>query len=215
MEGTGRHRIRQALSQDFRRICAYCERYCLPVTQTGNSPDEETIDHFRPRSRFPEQRFDWLNLIYCCRRCNQVKGDNWPGYGDVIIESLMPASEYVNPNAAEDSRPASGYFSFDAETGEITPADGLSPSEFATAQRTIRDIDLNDGLLGENDPSHLWNRRLRQRRLMIQGLDALDDFDARVQMMFEFMLPDKPFSGFITAYLMSRFPALAGILSRP
>lgn len=215
LDGPGRHRIRQALSQDFRGICAYCERLCLPVTRTGNSPDEETIDHFRPQSRCPRQTFDWLNLMYSCRRCNQAKGDKWPGCGDVITETLMPASEYVNPNAIEGTRPASGYFSFNAETGKIKPADGLSPSENDTAQRTIRDIDLNDSSLGENDPSHLWNRRLRQRKLMIQKLNALDDFDAKVEVMFDFMLPDKPFSGFITAYLISRFPALASILSRP
>ena len=187
----------------------------MPVTQTGNSPDEETIDHFRPQSRFPEQRFDWLNLMYSCHRCNRVKDDNWPGFGDPVTESLMPASEYINPNAREGRRPASGYFRFNAETGEMAPADGLSPSEYTAALRTIRDIDLNDSSLGENDPRHLSNLRLRQRRLLIQELNNLNDFDAKVQMMFEFMLTDKPFSGFITAYLMSRFPALASLLSRP
>ena len=153
--------------------------------------------------------------MYSCHRCNCVKYDSWPGYGYAFTEGLMPASEYVNPNATDGYRPAEGYFSFSVETGEMAPADGLSPSECTTAVRTIRDIDLNDRSLGENDPSHLWNRRLRQRQLLIQGLDALDDFDSRVQFMFEFMLPDKPFSGFITAYLMSRFPALARILSHP
>ena len=153
--------------------------------------------------------------MYCCHRCNQVKDDNWPGFGDTVTESLMPASEYVNPNATEGRRPASGYFRFNAETGEMAPADGLSPSEDTAALRTIRDIDLNDSSLGENDPRHLSNLRLRQRRLLIQDLNNLDDFDSKVQMMFEFTLPDKPFSGFITAYLMSRFPALASLLSRP
>ena len=214
LDGPGRYRIRQALSQDFRGICAYCERYCQPVTGTGNSTDEETIDHFRPRSRFPEQRFVWLNLMYSCRRCNCVKDDSWPGFGNAVTEALMPASEYVNPNAMSGNCPADGYFSYSFETGEMTSADGLSPSERATALRTIRDIDLNDSSLGENDPSHLWNRRLRQLQQLIQGLNTMEDFDSQVRMMLEFMLPDKPFSGFIAAYLMGRFPALALILGR-
>ena len=127
----------------------------------------------------------------------------------------MPASEYVSPNASEGPRPAHEYFSFNGDTGEIGPAGDLSPSEYTAALRTIRDIDLNDSSLAENDPRHLFNLRLHQRHLLIEELNKLDDFDAKVQMMFEFMLPDKPFSGFITTYLMSRFPDLARLLSRP
>ena len=60
---------------------------------------------------------------------------------------------------------------------------------------------MNDSERGENDASHLWNRRLRQRALLIERINRLDDFDAKVNIMLEFMLPDKPFSSFIAAYV--------------
>jgi hypothetical protein len=37
-----------------------------------------TIDHFRPRSRFPRLVADYANLHYCCNECNTYKGDRWP-----------------------------------------------------------------------------------------------------------------------------------------
>ena len=82
------------------------------------------------------------------------------------------------------------------------------------ARRTIRDIDLNDSTLGEYDPRHLWNRRLHQRDLLIERLNSLDDFDLKVRTLFEFTLPDKPFSAFIFAYFTERFPMLGQLFQR-
>ena len=214
LDGSHRQRIRDALVQDFGTICAYCERPCQGATVTHERHGEETIDHFRPRNRFPDLWLEWLNLVYSCRRCNQAKGGSWPGFDDVLVNQIlagedaryMSVSEYVHPNATDGRRPARDFFAFDAETGEIRPSAQLDSPDWSIARRTIRDIDLNDSTLGENDESHLWNRRLRQRTLLIERINGLDDFDARVNIMLEFMLPDKPFSSFIRAYVNHRFP---------
>lgn len=44
--------------------CAYCERFA------------NTIDHVVPRSRGGAD--SWENLVACCLRCNNVKGDRTP-----------------------------------------------------------------------------------------------------------------------------------------
>ncbi|MFD2756995.1 HNH endonuclease [Gulosibacter faecalis] len=44
--------------------CAYCGRFA------------NTIDHVQPRSR--GGRDTWENLVACCLRCNNVKGDRTP-----------------------------------------------------------------------------------------------------------------------------------------
>ena len=216
-----RVQVRDALARDFGRICAYCEQPCHWPTRTSNSRNEETIDHFRPRSRFPNLQFDWLNLIYACRRCNQSKDDGWPGADDPQRHRLLTAlyrprytavSEYVDPNAVDGQRQAGDFFDFNFETGEIKPADELGQLEWSMALRNIRDIDLNDSTLGENDPSHLKNQRLRWRDLLIRQLDTLDDVEEKIRVMSEFMLPDKPFSGFVSAYLTDRFPALGPLI---
>lgn len=219
LDGSHRQRIRDALVQDFGTICAYCERPCQGATVTHEGHGEETIDHFRPRNRFPDLWLEWLNLVYSCRRCNQAKGGSWPGFDDVLVNQIlagedaryMSVSEYVHPNATDGRRPARDFFAFDAETGEIRPSTQLDSPDWSIARRTIRDIDLNDSTLGENDESHLWNRRLRQRTLLIERINGLDDFDARVNIMLEFMLPDKPFSSFIGAYVNHRFPLFGQI----
>jgi uncharacterized protein (TIGR02646 family) len=158
--GENRRRIRNALAHDFVGICAYCERQCEPQIPSSNPLNREEIEHFRPRSRFPEQSLEWLNLVYACRRCNHAKDNSWPGFDDELINDKLaaedarytPVSEYVSPNAVNSRRPAREFFGFDVVTGEIAPAEQLDPVEWSMARRTIRDIDLNDSELGENDP---------------------------------------------------------------
>ena len=220
LQGNERRRIRDALVRDFGTICAYCERPCQGATATHEDPGEETIDHFRPRNRFPELWLDWLNLVYACRRCNQAKGGSWPGFDDELVNQMLagedaryePVTEYMNPSAVDGQRPAREFFDFDAETGEMLPSSELGRVEWSMARRTIRDVDLNDSTLGENDESHLWNLRRRQRALLIERINRLEDFDAKLNIMLEFMLPDKPFSSFIRAYVMGRFPLLGQVL---
>ena len=116
----------------------------------------------------------------------------------------MAPAEYVNPNAAVDRRPAQEFFAFDVNTGEMLPAAELDSLEWSIAIRTIRDIDLNDNAVnapGENDPSHLWNRRLAQLHFLVSQLLRMDDAEAQIGLIRQFALPDKPFSGFVAAYL--------------
>ena len=106
LDGGDRQHIRDALVRDFGTVCAYCEQPCQSPTQY-EEPHDESVDHFRPRHRFPNQWLDWLNLVYACRRCNQAKGRNWPGFDDALVNQLLagedhryvPVSEYVNPSA--------------------------------------------------------------------------------------------------------------------
>ena len=202
--GQDRRRIRDRLARDFRQTCAYCERRCQQTTHNENLPDEETIDHFRPRDHFPSLSFDWLNLVYACRRCNQAKRNSWPGYGNSITEALFPASEYVNPNATDNQRPAQEFFSFDFSAGEIIPSNQLDSDESAIAGRTIRDINLNDIDLADNDPSSLLNMRKYRLYLTIEALmSAREDISSTNQIISRSISPGSPFSSYIAAYVNS------------
>ncbi len=214
-EDVDSRRIRDSLAPDFGPVCCYCEQPCGSLAGDDDPEQGETVDHFRPRNLFPELSLDWLNLMYCCHRCNRIKGGKWPQPDDepnrasaASSDEFVPVTEYVNPNAVPGTRPAGEFFDFNLETGEIFPSPHINNVEWHIARRTIDDIDLNDGKLAANDPAHLWNRRLRQRALLIERINGLDDFDSKVAMMFEFMLSDKPFSGFMTAYIRNRFPVL-------
>ncbi len=210
LDQESRWRIRDTLIQDFGLICAYCEQSCQLPTRAQKS-NEASIDHFRPRDKFPGLWLDWMNLVFACRRCNQQKAGEWPTSDDMKNRMLSSAhnprytsvSEYVDPNEISGRRPAHKFFDWDFETGEIMPAESLDREDWSIARRTILDIDLNDDLsdIESYDPNHLLNQRLYHLYLLIQGIDMLDDPTLKVRMLHEFTLPDKPFSAFISAYL--------------
>lgn len=51
--------------------CSFCDSYPLIAK------NRQTIEHFRPRSRFPKLAYVWQNLFLCCQTCQTVKGDDF------------------------------------------------------------------------------------------------------------------------------------------
>ena len=214
LNGQDRRRIRAELIQDFGEICAYCQQRCRPPRPSGlERPNDESVDHFRPRSRsqFQNLWLDWPNLIYSCRLCNQNKGNKWPGIGDTYDEisnrilstedsRYVHASEYINPTEFVGQRPAQQFFDFDIDTGKIVPSDQLTHEEWSLARRTIWDLDLNS--------NYLCNLRLERLAWFIERLDTINEFEGKLDVMLRLMLPRMPFSRFIRAYVTRRFPLL-------
>jgi uncharacterized protein (TIGR02646 family) len=108
------------LSRVFSAICGYCEQSC-----------KGQVDHFRPKSRYPQSVYRWSNWILACPTCNQNKGEGWPSGG------------YVDPCAKTRSAQPEAYFAFDTMTGEIVPKPGLSPTRHRKASQVIDDLQLN------------------------------------------------------------------------
>lgn len=72
--GKYRHKsIKDILVSMFHGKCAYCESKIAHV-------DYGHIEHFRPKSRFPELAFEWTNLFLSCAICNSAayKGKLFP-----------------------------------------------------------------------------------------------------------------------------------------
>ena len=211
MNGQERGSVRDALVKDFGEICAYCQQPCkLPTGKANPDSNEETIEHFRPRDMFPDEQFNWLNLLYACQRCNHHKDNKWPRRDDWDNELLsayypryIPVSEYVNPNGTDGRRAAQEFFSFDFAAGEIRPAEELDHDlEWAIAYRTIKDIGLNDedSAIGEYDERNLkFERRKQVSRLMEQFNP--EDIGPWLRAVSDAMLPGKPFSAYVSAYI--------------
>lgn len=66
--------IKQGLTDMLHGKCAFCESYIENV-------DYGDIEHFQPKSKFPELAVTWENLLLSCKKCNGAgqKGDEWPG----------------------------------------------------------------------------------------------------------------------------------------
>ena len=77
-EGKYRHRaIKDAIVTMFHGKCAYCESKISHIAY-GH------IEHFKPKSTFPELTFEWTNLLLSCPICNgpEYKGDRFPEEAD-------------------------------------------------------------------------------------------------------------------------------------
>lgn len=59
------------LEEDFQGICGYCAKSSKTFVENFQ------IDHFAPKTRFPERRNDYSNLVLACPQCNRLKSDKW------------------------------------------------------------------------------------------------------------------------------------------
>ena len=110
----------EPLSKSFYNLCGYCEESC-----------KGEVDHFLPKSRFPERVYQWSNWIFACHDCNHAKLDKWFTKG------------YVDPCAKIRTGHPENYFAFDVTTGEILPRQGLTARREEKSWRMIDDLKLN------------------------------------------------------------------------
>lgn len=104
--------------------CSFCDAH--PVSP----PSNETIEHFRPKSKFPLMAWHWENLYFACDFCQSRKGQQWE---DGL---LSPDSEaYVFGE----------FFWADATTGRIEVRPGISEEKERQAECTLRLYGLNEG----------------------------------------------------------------------
>lgn len=108
------------LREAFLGLCGYCECDC-----------KGEVDHFRPKSQFPQRVYDWSNWVFSCHDCNNSKREKWPNGG------------YVDPCTKVLSSRPEEFFDFDLKTGEITPRTSLTPTRWAKASKMIDDLKLN------------------------------------------------------------------------
>ena len=127
------------LSRVFSDLCAYCEEVC-----------RGEVDHFRPKSKFPEQVYEWSNWLFACHDCNLWKSEEWPKGG------------YIDPCAKSAAARPERFFDFDTDAGIIKPRAGLSPKRRQKALSMIKDLRLN--------AHHHVKKRLIWRRILSEVL---------------------------------------------
>ena len=78
------------------------------------------IEHFWPKTPYPERMFQWLNLLLCCTECGRFKGDEFP------LSNGLPL--LVDPTVEEpwehldfDTDTGNVVAKFDAQTGAWSP----------------------------------------------------------------------------------------------
>jgi uncharacterized protein (TIGR02646 family) len=65
------------------------------------------IEHFRPKSRYPQRMYEWQNLLLCCAECGRFKGNQFPMSGSRAL--------LIDPTREDPWR----HLDFDPVTGNI------------------------------------------------------------------------------------------------
>ena len=151
----------ETLGEPSNNNCWYCERKCESVG--GWAP---TVDHFRPRSLFPESTYAWSNWIFSCRRCNvENKQDRWPEFG------------FVDPTSVDIAERPEQYFDYDLESGSIIARADASDTYQQRAWATI------DGL-GLSEPDLVNPRFGSIRRFIEEFIEELLNYSTNARQSF-------------------------------
>lgn len=108
------------LNRSFFQLCGYCEVFC-----------QTEVEHFRPKSKYPELVYVWSNWVNSCHACNNAKSEKWSSRG------------LVDPCARTRAARPEEYFVFDITTGRIRPKSDLSVARYLKATNTIEILRLN------------------------------------------------------------------------
>jgi uncharacterized protein (TIGR02646 family) len=112
--------------------CCYCE--------DGNADD---IDHFFPKSIYPELTFEWYNYLYACVSCNKKKGNRFlmldeQGY-DVISHNVCGSPKLINPRYENPMN----FIMMEFVTFKYDSVPNLSLHDVSRAKYTIEHLGLN------------------------------------------------------------------------
>ena len=83
------------LENEQQNVCCYCEKRITPDN------DHSHLEHIRPRSKFPQFKNDYKNIVVSCqtaKRCGNAKGDQFNEY--FIVPTEENPGEYLtySPN---------------------------------------------------------------------------------------------------------------------
>lgn len=88
--------VKEELIRESENKCGYCGSK-LGITDQGN------IDHYYPKSKFPELEFEKSNLVLACNYCNRMKSDRIPVDENNKKIILHPQQDDFSLHISEDA----------------------------------------------------------------------------------------------------------------
>lgn len=141
-----------------RERCMYC----------GDSHGTD-IDHFWPKTPYPEKMFIWTNLVLSCTECGRFKGERFP------LQSAAP--QLIDPTAEDPWE----FLDFDPGTGNIVsrydPAVGDWKSK-GSATVELLQLDRREALAAVYQKTHLRIKAVVQKNLQQSPPDAITVIEA-------------------------------------
>lgn len=157
-----------AVLATLKRMVGLRERcmYCVDSHSTD-------IEHFWPKSPYPERMFLWVNLLLCCTECGRFKGDRFPLAGEAPL--------LVDPTAEDPWL----YLDFDPITGNVVPCFDVGAADWAPKGVTtveVLQLDRREAMAAGYRRTYLLLTDIVERRLagtlgaeLSSTLQAADD----------------------------------------
>lgn len=165
--------------------CAYCE------VQAARD-----VEHFYPKSLFPERMYRWDNLLFACKNCNTDKGDrfNFEGGRPLLLDPCDPAHDPAD------------YFTWDLVTGR--PRVTTDPARRPRADETLQVLgNLRDEGLAEARRALVRDFKFF---LLLAGEETPTSAEA-VSWLRELLAPQQPYRSVLRQ--LARDPALGPALA--
>ncbi|PIT48809.1 TIGR02646 family protein [Snodgrassella alvi] len=148
--------VKEKLEEMQQKLCVYCE----------SKLNESHIEHFKCRSKFPKEKFEWDNLFVSC-----TTDDHCGKYKDAPKHTKYQIDNLIKP----DRDNPEDYFVF-LPSGRIDKKSCLSKTDMTKADETIRVLNLNH--------TNLVNSRQRVYKDYYEIFTSLNESD-------EFMIKDE------------------------
>lgn len=182
--------IKKALFDSSNEKCAFCES---KPAESGNIE----IEHFAPKSIYPERTFQWNNFLPSCRKCNQHKKIH-----DTLLEPIL------NPyNHDPEDALIYDFLKIKAKKESLL---------FDKAELTIKVCKLNHGGLIEGRSKYLviltgYIQELESKILEIETADTkrkrrnrLESLRDSLYYVQRLTFPEGKYSGYCKFYLSSQ-----------
>jgi uncharacterized protein (TIGR02646 family) len=143
-----REPVKTRLRDDQRGLCAYCENRLIP--------EDESVEHFVPRSSDHARELDWSNLLLCCAGGGRPLPEEAPDAStryDPGSPKTCGHAKLANPSPLLNPLEVPAFpplFSFSSETGAILPDEAncrTAGVDVSLAGQTITVLGLRAGRL--------------------------------------------------------------------
>ena len=118
------HRLMSLLRQMTNDHCSFCDVFQMVAEIRG------TMEHFKPKAKYPSEAYQWENLFLCCDKCQNAK-----------LELFDP--DLLKPDEADYD--FSRYFIFNFSSGRLVPNPTAALLDQQRAIITLTIYGLNDG----------------------------------------------------------------------
>jgi len=177
--------IKTTLKKIYHKKCAFCEQKITECKDNNLEDCSQTIEHYRPKSKYYWLAYSWDNLLWCCHRCNQNKSNNFEIVSnEVAYENLFKENIHSSTLGYQKiEKPKMIHPELESVLDKLTFNNGIIDSDDPRVQYTIETCELDRDDLNEKRQTiiddftvSLIDKKLKNESLETLLKNLMDEF---------------------------------------